>query len=55
MIEAAICVEEFRPAHVAPLIRRWQQLPADHPTVLAHPTFFRGLVRLDEGVNANAE
>jgi hypothetical protein len=50
-IEMAICMEEFRPAAVAPLIRRWQRLPLDHPAVKAHPGFFRGLVRLDEEVN----
>jgi hypothetical protein len=48
--EEAICVEEFRPAHVAQLVRRWQVLPADHPTVQRFPQYFRGLVRLDEGV-----
>jgi hypothetical protein len=47
VIEAALCMEEFRPGTVAPLIPRWQQLPVDHPTVLAFPSFFRGLVRLD--------
>jgi hypothetical protein len=49
-VAEAICVEEFRPAHVAQLVRRWQVLPADHPTVQRFPEFFRGLVRLDEGV-----
>jgi hypothetical protein len=49
-LEMAICMEEFRTGAVAPLIRRWQQLPLDHPAVRAHPQFFRGLVRLDEGV-----
>ena len=47
-IEAAICMEEFRPAAVAPLIRRGQQLPLDHPAVKAHPAFFRGLVPLPQ-------
>jgi hypothetical protein len=50
-IEAAVCVEEFRPATVAPLIERWQRLPLDHPTVRAYPEFFRGLIRLDQEVN----
>jgi hypothetical protein len=50
VVESAICVEEFRPAHVAQLVRRWQVLPADHPTVQSFPEFFRGLVRLDEEV-----
>jgi hypothetical protein len=36
-LEGAICVEEFRPAHVAQLVRRWQVLPADHPTVQSFP------------------
>jgi hypothetical protein len=48
--EGAICVEEFRAGAIAPLIQRGQQLPLDHPTVRAFPEFFRGLVRLDEGV-----
>jgi hypothetical protein len=49
--EMAVCVTEFRSAPVAPLIRKWQQLPLNHPTVQAFPSFFRGLVRLDEGVS----
>lgn len=49
--EMAICMTEFRTAPVGHLIRRWQQLPLDHPAVRVHPQFFRGLVRLDEGVN----
>jgi hypothetical protein len=49
-IEMAICMEEFRSGAVAPLYRKGQQLPVDHPVVRAHPEFFRGLVRL-EGVN----
>jgi hypothetical protein len=47
-IEMAICMEEFRPAAVAPLIRRGQQLPVDHWAVKAHPAFFRGLVPLPQ-------
>lgn len=53
-IEMAVCVTEFRPGVVAPLIQRWQQLPLDHPAVKAHPTFFRGLVRLEEEVKEDA-
>jgi hypothetical protein len=49
--EAAICITEFRPGHVAPPIARWQQLPLDHPTVRAFPEFFRGLIRLEQEVN----
>lgn len=47
-IEMAICMEEFRPAAVASLIRRGQQLPVDHWAVKAHPAFFRGLVPLPQ-------
>jgi hypothetical protein len=47
----AICMTEFRPAPVAARIAKGQQLPLDHPVVQAHPEFFMGLVRLDEGVN----
>jgi hypothetical protein len=47
-IEMAICMEEFRPAAVAPLIRRGQQLPVDHWAVKAHPAFFRRLVPLPQ-------
>jgi hypothetical protein len=54
-LEGAICVEEFRPGVVAPLIRRGQQLPPDHPIVQAHPGFFRGLVRLEEEVTEDAK
>jgi hypothetical protein len=49
--ETAICVTEFRPAAVAPLYRKGQQLPLDHPVVRANPQFFRGLVRLDQEVS----
>jgi hypothetical protein len=51
--EMAVCVTEFRTAAVGHLIRRWQQLPLDHPAVQAHPEFFRGLVRLDGEVKGN--
>jgi hypothetical protein len=52
VVEEVIALEEFRPALVAPLISRWQILPVNDPVVKAHPSFFRGLVRLDhEGVN----
>jgi hypothetical protein len=54
-IEAAICMQEFRPAPVAVRIARHQQLPLDHPLVRSHPQFFRGLVRLDEEVKDNGE
>ena len=47
VIESALCITEFRPGTVAPLVPRWQQLPLDHPTVQAFPEFFRGLARLD--------
>lgn len=48
-VEAAICIAEFRPGAIAPLIERGQQLPIDHAYVRAHPEFFRGLVRLGGG------
>lgn len=54
VIEAALCMEEFRPGTVAPLVPRWQQLPLDHPTVKAFPEFFRGLVRLDNEETTDA-
>jgi hypothetical protein len=53
VVEQAIALEEFRPALVAPLISRWQILSVDDPVVRAHPSFFRGLVKL-EGVNHDA-
>jgi hypothetical protein len=52
-IEMAICMEEFRPAAIAPLIRRGQQLPLDHPAVKAHPAFFRGLVPLPQQIEGS--
>jgi hypothetical protein len=50
-VEQVIALEEFRPALVAPLISRWQILPVNDPVVKANPSFFRGLVRLDEEVD----
>jgi hypothetical protein len=47
-IEMAIAVEEFRTGAIGTLVERWQRLPVDHPYVLAFPSHFRGLVRLDE-------
>ena len=51
--EMAICMHEFRPAPVAVLIAKGQQLPLDDPVVRANPEFFMGLVRLDEEVNGD--
>jgi hypothetical protein len=52
--EMAICMYEFRPAPVAVLIAKGQQLPLDDPLVRAFPEYFRGLVRLDaEEVNGD--
>jgi hypothetical protein len=48
-------MEEFRPAPIAALIARGQQLPVDDPIVRAHPQFFRGLVRLDERSRSDAQ
>jgi len=53
-IESAIVMQEFRPAQVGVLYRRYQQLPLDHPVVRAHPQFFMGLVRLEEEVKEDA-
>ena len=50
-LEGAICMEDFRPAAVALLFKKGQQLALDHPVVRAHPEFFRGLVRLDQEVS----
>jgi hypothetical protein len=50
-IEGVICIEEFRTTAVGVLVPRWQRRAADDPIVRAHPEFFRGLVRLNEGVN----
>jgi hypothetical protein len=33
---------------IGTLVERWQRLPVDHPYVKAFPSYFRGLVRLDE-------
>jgi hypothetical protein len=49
--EMAICMEEFRPAPVAALIARGQQLPLNHPIVRAHPSYFRGLIPLEEVID----
>jgi hypothetical protein len=46
--EAAICMQSFRPAVVARLIEKGEQLPLEHEAVRSFPSFFRGLVRLDE-------
>ena len=47
-------MQEFRPAQVGVLYRRYQQLPLDHPVVRAHPQFFMGLVPLEEEVKEDA-
>jgi hypothetical protein len=54
-VEWAICVEEFRTGAIGNLVERWQRLPLDHPLVRAHPSFFRGLVKLEEVNNAETE
>jgi hypothetical protein len=46
VIEAALCVNTFRPAPVAAMIQRGDRLPVDHWAVVAHPDFFVGIVLL---------
>jgi hypothetical protein len=48
VIEAAICMATFRPGAVARMIERGECQPLDHPAVRAHPSFFRGLIPLEE-------
>jgi hypothetical protein len=44
VIESATCMHTFRPAPVAAMIERGDQLPANHWAVRAHPTYFMRLV-----------
>jgi hypothetical protein len=45
-VEAALCVETFRPGAVARMIERGERLPLDHQAVRSFPQYFRGLVQL---------
>jgi hypothetical protein len=54
VIEAALCMQTFRPGAVAVEIQRGDRLPIDHPAVTAFPSYFLGVVPLPlEGVKTN--
>ena len=46
VIEAALCMQTFRPGAVAVEIQRGERLPIDDPVVTAHPSYFVGIVSL---------
>jgi hypothetical protein len=46
VIEAALCIQTFRPGAVAVEIQRGDRLPLDDPVVTAFPGYFVGVVAL---------
>jgi hypothetical protein len=46
VIEAALCMQTFRPGAVAVEIQRGDRLPIDDPVVTAFPSYFVGVVPL---------
>ena len=53
-VEAALCMQTFRPGAVAVEIQRGERLPIDDPVVTAFPSYFMGLASLPlEEVNTN--
>jgi hypothetical protein len=46
VIEAALCMQTFRPGAVAVEIKRGERLPIDDPAVTAFPSYFVGIVPL---------